>query len=674
MNILICTLGISWQIAAESLGFVNRKTFDLYRNHPGEVDINEKRRIYFKDEADEVWLLSTDSEKQKEQFNLLKKWIELTGIDIAATFIPLPGIDDITNEESVRKFAELCYKTVFEARKKVADREKLYVSIAGGRKTMSSDLLDAVHIFGADVVFHVIDDGKEKGKPPTPEELASSPNEYIKHFIPVVTGTYQPQEFIADIQPGLNNQSLYELIKRIQEKAANHYNNSIDTADDNFRILFGYKKSVIEHLKNYKIGIKPDDKKRELDLLKKLPKTDLHCHLGGSLSIQEIIELSELYIDQIEKYKNKLPGDLEEFKNLITQKGGIKKINIQEVPKHICVLAFVKLFNGDAASLSKWLYGDYNEESDFRNCNIIPYEKLGDIQGSSLFQTKEAISFAVRKLLDKSVAENVAYLEIRCSPINYTRYGLSGEDVIKTICTEIDIYNGRISVSLLIIASRHGKMSDICRHIELVEELKNDTLFSRYFKGFDLAGDETQKSPKELRDVFLPIMADCSNITIHAGETVSEQNIWEAVYHLNAERIGHGLTLKDNPKLVEKILDRNIGIEMCPSSNYQIRDFRDNYYEETFNSPIYPLKEYLTRGLRVSVNTDNTGISRTNATNELHKAARMTPGGLSLWEILKIIKNGYKSAFIGFDDKQKLIKKAEADIEKFMEEFLSNEK
>jgi adenosine deaminase len=76
----------------------------------------------------------------------------------------------------------------------------------------------------------------------------------------------------------------------------------------------------------------------------------------------------------------------------------------------------------------------------------------------------------------------------------------------------------------------------------------------------------------------------------------------------------------------------------------------------------YPLKAYLDKGLRVTVNADNPGISRTDFTNELHRGARMTPGGLSVWDILLLIRNGFKAAFSRRPLRQKLLRRAESEI------------
>lgn len=76
-------------------------------------------------------------------------------------------------------------------------------------------------------------------------------------------------------------------------------------------------------------------------------------------------------------------------------------------------------------------------------------------------------------------------------------------------------------------------------------------MLQEYFKGFDLAGDESQGKPEEFRQAFLRIMNYCPNITIHAGETANSDSIWQAIYHLNAERIGHGLSLENDEILLQ---------------------------------------------------------------------------------------------------------------------------
>jgi adenosine deaminase len=154
----------------------------------------------------------------------------------------------------------------------------------------------------------------------------------------------------------------------------------------------------------------------------------------------------------------------------------------------------------------------------------------------------------------------------------------------------------------------------------------------------------------------MPFLQQCLRITIHAGETESAENIWEAVYHLSADRIGHGLKLTEHPELLKRFVDKHIGIEMCPSSNDQIVGFRVGFRNEP-----YPLKDYMNAGLKVSLNTDNAGISRTTLSNEFLKAAELC-GGLSLWECLVLIRNSLITAFIDAKTQKQLLNTFENDI------------
>lgn len=160
----------------------------------------------------------------------------------------------------------------------------------------------------------------------------------------------------------------------------------------------------------------------------------------------------------------------------------------------------------------------------------------------------------------------------------------------------------------------------------------------------------------------MPLMENCISITIHAGEGADPRNIWEAVYHLSADRIGHGLTIHENERLFRKLIDRKITIELCPSSNMQIVGYKSP--DTPSVEKMYPLKLYMDRGLSVTINTDNPGISRTTLTHEFYRAAVMTPGGLSKWDILQLIKNGFKSSFADHETRRERLLEAEAKIMK----------
>ena len=167
---------------------------------------------------------------------------------------------------------------------------------------------------------------------------------------------------------------------------------------------------------------------------------------------------------------------------------------------------------------------------------------------------------------------------------------------------------------------------------------------------------------------FLPAFEVCLPVTIHAGEGQEADRIWQAAYHLHADRIGHGLTIGDHPELAKRFRDRSICIELCPSSNLEIVGFRESCDPTRDPRPVYPLTKLWAQGLPIAICTDNPGISRTTLAGEFLQAARLAaagagPGdGLTCWDALAIMKQGFAHAFLSSDEREKLLKQADALI------------
>jgi adenosine deaminase len=446
--------------------------------------------------------------------------------------------------------------------------------------------------------------------------------------------------------------------------------------------------TTIEKLKNTFIGKNKNKKiiQQEITWLKKLPKTELHCHLGGIANPGELIEIARAAENKLQKYNEKLANIVKRWQELVDA-GKIKVLKrslfkykkekrLKDVflrlkrelktPVWAICCSLILVFEKTPDLLTEFIYGNKINEKDFFSVGISEYEALGDLQGSSILQLEETIRKACQILIRKCIDHNVKYIEIRCSPGNYTRAGLTAEKVIKYISEEFEKARPTLFAGLIFIGSRHGKMSDLWRHVELAEDmLKNRKKITVPLVGFDLAGNEKFRAD-EFTSAFKPLFKRCMHITVHAGETQSAESIWQAVYSLHAERIGHGLKLNNNNYLRKHFLDRNISIELCPSSNFQIVGFKDNFLKSNKKTPIYPLKEYLNIGLEVCINTDNPGISRTDFSNEIHKAARLSPDGLSQWHILKLIKNGFSASFAPHAIRRKLLLEAERDILQFL--------
>jgi len=436
----------------------------------------------------------------------------------------------------------------------------------------------------------------------------------------------------------------------------------------NFQILHLLNPKKIQELKNnYINGI--DNIKQDLNWLYKLPKTDLHCHLGGFADTEGLIKIAIANL----KYSG---NTLEEKKlerstiNAI-QKNDLNKLKAiwktistrENKVRWLLVSLYLRCFEGKEKLLEQVIWNNLLQEDNFVDIGLENYEEIGDFQGSSLLQTEEALREICHQLKDDAKKNNLRYKELRCSPCNYTNK-LKATEVVEILYDEL--IDEECVFRLIIIGSRHKTQRILKEHIDLCKNIKRENgKISDFICGFDLAGPE-EKTTLSLREKILPLLEDCIRITIHSGETTSVKNIWEAVYNLNADRIGHGLYLQDDENLMLKLKENKTAIELCPSSNFQINSYRDYSINSTSKMRIYPLKQYLQKGIKACICSDDPGISRTDISKEYLKAAKMTKGGLSKWNILTIIRNGFVSSFQTRENNQKLISEAEKDIMKLV--------
>ncbi|MDR1827949.1 MAG: hypothetical protein LBR29_06430 [Methylobacteriaceae bacterium] len=646
-TILVTTLGASWQVLPELVGWTNPAVYDFFTGNP---TVDELRRTCDVTPVDEFWVITTERPGGKTGEPSppeLEQWCKRFAVPVK-TFA-CKGVDDLNTGEKIRTFRSFLFRIVLNASGLTGPDGKLYLSLTGGRKTMSVDMFEAGMLFGCSAMFHIMDIN------PPPEfrkdDLTGPPGAYARYFLPVCVHKDIPESFLVatgereitaaafPFDPSLSgviaeDGGLEREIRQREQQSAQLYDNfytgirNRDGERDIFRKLYFLHPRSLRKLRSVIIGQDPATRERDFEILKALPKADLHVHLGGVLSAEEIIDVARC------------------------RKGGLDNGKIKEILG----------FSDKPAAFDAHIFGDRVKPENYYRIGINPYQALGDYQGSALLQSRETISRTVDIYAANLKADNVRYVEIRCSPYKYTREGLSIDEVVETIMDAMD--RSGITYRLICIIGRQSGYDDIRNSIDAVLGLiDRNRRFAEKLAGIDLAGDESANSPARLRELFMPFLKKCIHITIHAGETETADNIWEAVYHLSADRIGHGLKLADREELIPLFIDRNIGIELCPSSNRQIVG-----YGRPGDAP-YPLNDYMTRGLKVTVTTDNPGISRTFVSNEFYEAARLC-GGLSLRDCLVLIRNSLIVSFADAKTKLRLLRRFEQDIHEWCVERL----
>ena len=341
------------------------------------------------------------------------------------------------------------------------------------------------------------------------------------------------------------------------------------------------------------------------ELLKALPKTDLHCHLDGSLRLKTILELAE-------QQKIRLPADDEE--------GLAKAIHQGEVCKSL---------------------EDYLVAFDIT---------------LSVLQTEEALYRVAYELALDAAKENVRYLEVRYSPALHQQKNLKMTTVIDAVLEGLRVAKREtgIKCGVIVCGIRHINPQMSIRLAELSVAYKN-----RGVTGFDLAGAEVNFPAKDHKEAFQLILKNNVNCTAHAGEAYGPESIAQAIHYLGAHRIGHGTRLREDGDLLNYVNDHRIPLEVCLSSNVQTGAVP--------SLASHPLKFYFDYGLRVTINTDNRLITDTNVTKELWLAHSQL--GMGLEDLTTLIVSGFKSAFLSFREKQDMLNQVNDEIRRTLEQF-----
>lgn len=334
------------------------------------------------------------------------------------------------------------------------------------------------------------------------------------------------------------------------------------------------------------------------ELLEKLPKTELHVHLDGSLRPQTMIELARAYGKEMPRW--------------------------------------------DAAELA-----DYMHVTDARD--LVDYLSRFDIT-LSVMQTEEALERIAYELAEDNARENVRYMEVRFSPVLNIQDGLTLDQAVDAPLRGLRRAEQEFGIRTAVIICGIRNMSPETS-MDLAELTVDHR--DRGVIAFDLAGAEYNYPAKKHREAFYKIVNANIAATIHAGEAYGPESIHQALHYCNANRIGHGTRLFEDPVLMQYVNDFRIPIEICLTSNVQTKAV--NSFAE------HPLRLYYDEGLVVTLNTDNRLMSGTTVTDEYLLAHQYL--GFTWDELCDVAVMGFQSAFLPYQEKMALVEKVKQEIE-----------
>jgi aminodeoxyfutalosine deaminase len=162
---------------------------------------------------------------------------------------------------------------------------------------------------------------------------------------------------------------------------------------------------------------------------------------------------------------------------------------------------------------------------------------------------------------------------------------------------------------------------------------------------FGLGGPEAGVDRPQFKPYFDKARAAGLHSVPHAGETTGPQTIWDALRDLGAERIGHGISAAQDPRLMAHLAEHGITLEICPTSNVRTRAVPS--IEE------HPLPALVAAGVPVTINSDDPPMFGTSLEEEYAVAARL----LDLDEpgIANLAKAAVTASFLPRDGKSALL-------------------
>jgi len=321
-----------------------------------------------------------------------------------------------------------------------------------------------------------------------------------------------------------------------------------------------------------------------------LPKAELHLHLEGSVEPATLAELSR---------RHNLPLPTENNRYNVTGSGDI-------------------LSEADVRRL--YSYSDFN---GFLMAFKAVTERL---------RTAEDYELVTWRLMEKLARENVMHAEV------YVSVGViqwRGQQVGPLF---EGMERGRLrgerdfGVSLLWIfdAVRHFGVEAAARVFDVAAQLRDYNVV-----GIGIGGDERRGPAGEFSALYKKAADQGLRLTVHAGETVGPESVWAAL-NIGAERIGHGVSIPQDPELVEVLAEKQVPVEVCISSNLRtgaIASLRE-----------HPVRRLFDLGLMITLNSDDPEMFQTSLTGEYLLA--QSEFGFSNDHLRELARNSFEASFL----------------------------
>ncbi|MBM9463668.1 adenosine deaminase [Aeromicrobium sp. YIM 150415] len=264
-----------------------------------------------------------------------------------------------------------------------------------------------------------------------------------------------------------------------------------------------------------------------------------------------------------------------------------------------------------------------------------------------LLRTPEDLWTLTYEVARDLVGQNVRYAELTMTPYTSIVRGIAAEAYVEAIEDARRTAERDLGLSLrwcFDIPGESGlEAADVT--LDTALRLRPDGLVS-----FGLGGPEIGVPRPQFAPHFEQAIAAGLRSVPHAGESTGPETIWDAIRHLRAERIGHGIAAAEDPELLAYLAEHRIALEVCPTSNVRTRS--------TPSLDEHPLPALVAAGVPVTINSDDPPMFETTLNNEYAVAAELL--GLDERGIADLARAAVRASFAPGDVRTRLLREIDS--------------
>ncbi len=262
-------------------------------------------------------------------------------------------------------------------------------------------------------------------------------------------------------------------------------------------------------------------------------------------------------------------------------------------------------------------------------------------EGCKVLVTERDFYDVTRAYLRRAHEDGVIRAELFIGPQSFTERGTPVEALMSGVLAALE--EGRrahgMSVGLMISVHRHRTEPDALAVLDQIMPWRDDVI------GIGMGGAEIGNPPSKFARFFQAARERGFRTTVHAGEEGPAGYVREALERLHVDRIDHGNACLADPGLVRDLAARRVPLTVCPLSNLRLKvvpSLRE-----------HPLKAMMAHGLHVTVNSDDPPYFDGYVTENLLACREAL--GLSLDEIVRLVRNGLEAAFVAAEECRALL-------------------